>query len=312
MTARPFPAARYATSPPGDTRDWSDIAPVKLAFAVVYVARGGSLTVVQRHLEYIRRYAPACEWWIEAVAHRADPALRDMLADVPVHVHGPDDIPSFPQRGSVEHAHYLDALVAAALRRGATHVCTLDEDSFPVRADWLEQSLAHLAAGHALVAPLRAENRDTDLPHPSFLLTTADFIRETSPRFLPTNEQEPGLLAYRRKMGQRADTGIGYSYAAHRLGRSWAKLLRSNAVNDHRLIGGIYGDIVFHFAGGGRPRAFLPGLGIRVNSMPPEELAQLIERVTQENSVAARVALARLQRDMDGYLAYLRGQSPPP
>ncbi len=285
---------------------------MKLAFAVVYVARGGSLAVVRRHLEYVRRYAPGSDWWIEAIAHRAAPELHGMFADLPIHVHGPDAIAPFPERGSIEHAHYLDALVAAALRRGATHVCTLDEDSFPISTDWLDRSLRLLDEGNAFVAPLRTENRDKDLPHPSFLFTTAAFIRTNAPRFLPTNEQEPGLLAYRREVGQRADTGIGYSYAAHRLGLRWARLLRSNLVNDHRLIGGIYGDIVFHFGGGGRPRAFLPGLGIRVNRLTAEERERLILEVTRENFAATCLAQARLERDMDGYLAYLRGQAPPP
>lgn len=280
---------------------------MRLAFVVVYLARAETLPIVRRHLEFIRRYAPRCEWWIEAVAHRAGPEVRELLTVVPHRLHGPESVPPIDVRSSPEHAYYLDALVAQALEAGATHICTLDEDSFPVRADWLDVGLAQLRAGHALVATLRRENLDTDLPHPSFLLTTADFIRETAPRFLPTNEEEPGLRAYRRALGQRADTGIGYSYAAHRTGRSWAKLLRTNRVDDHRLMAGIYGDIVFHFGGGGRPRAFLPGLAVPWNKLTEAEREALLLRITQENLAFAKIALARLAADMDGYLAYLRG-----
>ncbi len=278
---------------------------IRLAFLVVYLAKEPYRPVFERHLEYIERYAPPGEWWIDAVAHRASEEVRDRLRSKPyVRLHGPDSIPPVQQGGSLEHAAYLDALVARALDAGATHICTLDDDSFPVRADWCAVALDHLAAGHAFVAPLRVENGDTDLPHPSFLFSSADFIRAEQPGFFP-DRTSPAFRRYRRDHQQVLDTGSGFAVAAHRSGRSWAPLLRSNARDDHPIMAGIYGDIAFHFGGANRAKVFrfdLQGAQGKDEMMARHAVAR------EKNEPIFRAGLARLQNDMDGYLAYLRGE----
>ncbi|MGG5818142.1 hypothetical protein [Falsiroseomonas sp. HW251] len=283
--------------------------PVRLAFAVVYLASPAAMPVVERHLEFVERFAPpGVDWWIEAVAHRANQAFRDRLAAMPrLRLHGPGSIPPVEEKwGSREHAHYLDALVRHAVARGATHLCTLDDDSFPARADWFEVVRARLEEGHAFVATFRAENGDRILPHPSFLATTADFVARTGARFLP--EDDPDLLPFLAAHGQTKDTGAGYALAAQRAGRGWARLPRSNAVNDHDIMAGLYGDIAFHFGGANRIRTqTFRRQKRRLDALAPPERRARLEAALAENRRDHEALMARVATDMDAYLAYLRG-----
>ena len=279
---------------------------MRLAFVVVYLVRGDAQPLFHRHLEFIRRYAPDCEWWLKAITHRAPDAVRATLAADPgIRLHTPEDLPPPAVEGaSAEHGAYLDAMIECAILDGATHICTLDDDSFPVRADWLDVALGHLDAGQAMVAAMRAENGDSDLPHPSFLVTTADFWREHRPRFLLPRGTSPEFDAYLRQHRQRPDTGIGYGFAAHRAGLPWAKLLRSNVVDDHYLMSGLYADIAFHFGGANRRKIFARDMATARRAADRDAALDMIGRANQAMSEAM---LARIAADMDGYLAHLRG-----
>ena len=271
---------------------------MRLAFVVVYLVRGNAQPLFRRHLEFIRRYAPSCEWWLEAVAHRAPDSVRSVLAADPgIRLHTPDVLPPpLVDSASAEHGAYLDAMIECAIADGATHICTLDDDSFPVRADWLDVALGHLDAGQAMAAAMRVENGDVDLPHPSFLVTTADFWREHRPRFLPPRGASPEFDAYLRETRQRPDTGVGYGFAAHRAGLPWAKLLRSNAVNDHYLMSGLYADIAFHFGGANRRKIFAQdkvtarSAADRVAACPVVESSRRSIRAVSSSASSVRVA----------------------
>lgn len=163
--------------------------------------------------------------------------------------------------------------------------------------------------GLAFAAAHRVENGDRNLPHPSFLVTTADFVAAARPRFLP--RWNAALAAFCRTHGQAFDSGVGYALAAQRTGRRWAPLLRSNVVNDHFLLAGLYGDIAFHVGGvnwAGDRQIFRRQHAANA-LLPQESRWARLDLEAQRNHAARERVMARMTADMDGYRAYLRGQA---
>ncbi|WP_374763440.1 hypothetical protein [Yunchengibacter salinarum] len=143
-----------------------------------------------------------------------------------------------------EHGLLLDRLVARAFAEGADRVLTLDTDSFPIVPDWAER----LSGAAPFTAILRRENGDTVLPHPSGCVITRRFFEDAGPTFWPdeATTRSDAYANWLSQVGQRPDTGIGYAHAAHRAGLRWQPLYRSNRRNVHPLVGGLYGDVLFH------------------------------------------------------------------
>jgi hypothetical protein len=106
-----------------------------------------------------------------------------------------------------------------------------------------------------VTAILRAENGDKFLPFPGGLLFTRDFYEKYDPRFLTTDDvmQSPDYREFMRVFEQARDSGLGYGFALWKNNLEWRRLLRSNAVDEHYLIGGIYGDLIFHLGFAARP-----------------------------------------------------------
>ena len=113
----------------------------------------------------------------------------------------------------------------------------------------------------------------------------------------------------------------------------WGKLRRTNAVDPHYLLGGIYGDAVFHMGGITRGKVFRTDLaGSRTHKLtqPLEHLPaptpklkdarrKLLRRVrrranvamAERNRVAYRELREHLLGDADGLIAELRGVAAP-
>ena len=166
------------------------------------------------------------------------------------------DVPDTALRGSREHGYYLDQLWRHALATDATHLCTLDVDAFPIRDDWVDAVAARITPESGLAAVSRLENGDTELPHPSCTLARRDFFERFKPSFSPDSDGTPEFRRFRITTGQSADTGIQLGYALWTAGLPWGRLVRTNAVNPHYLMAGIYGDAVFHLGGIGRGKLF--------------------------------------------------------
>src|SRR5512143_2978557 len=107
---------------------------MRLAIAVVYlVADSDDDKLLEVHLDQIEKNTPE-PYVLYAAANRLPENLRHALARHPnVSIL---DLPTTELRGSLENAFYLELLVKAAIEDGATHVCTLHMDSFPVRPGW--------------------------------------------------------------------------------------------------------------------------------------------------------------------------------
>ncbi|HUB72986.1 MAG TPA: hypothetical protein VL979_02975 [Solirubrobacteraceae bacterium] len=164
------------------------------------------------------------------------------------------------------------------------YIVTLDNDSFPVRADWLEVLVGGCEAGASLAGVYRDEMAPEIDPfiHVSGLCVRArellelgaSFGRDASP------EQE-----HNQDVGQRI------TYELTRRGRPLAPLRRSNALNYHFLLGGVYGDVIYHHGAGSRKGKFWTST----------------DRDGDERVNAALRAAAF--DDLDRLLAVLRGQA---
>ncbi|HXB14344.1 MAG TPA: hypothetical protein VNV44_01240 [Solirubrobacteraceae bacterium] len=156
------------------------------------------------------------------------------------------------------HASALDHL-ARKVPASFDYVVTLDNDSFPVRDDWLDVLVGGCERGAAVSGVYRDEFAAVLHPfiHVSGLCVRRAELRELGVSFGrnidPLGERQQ-TDEFNRDVGQK----ITYEFLAG--GRTIAPLHRSNKVNVHFVLGGIYGDVVYHHGAGGR-RAFFRSIG---------------------------------------------------
>jgi hypothetical protein len=294
---------------------------------VCYLKDDDDLPLLELHLERVAKHTPR-PTTVFAAANRASDAARAVLGSYPDVVIC--DNPDTELRGSREHGYHLDLLATRALDAGVSHLCTLDVDSFPIRDDWVDVVAAQAPEASGLAAVLRVENGDVALPHPSCTFAGRDFFERYAPSFSPDWDGTPEFRAFLRTTGQRGDTGIRLGYTLWSQGLPWGKLLRTNAVDPHYLMAGIYGDAVFHLGGIGRGKLFRKDLEGSVRhrmTRPLERLPVGSGRVAgvkrsvlhavrgqTENELAARndVIYAQLRdqllSDPDRLIATLRGR----
>lgn len=306
---------------------------VKLAIVVVYYvgADESDGNLITLHQSFIQKYTPKELYQVYASANRLPSHLYATLKAFPnTQV---CEIPSTCEQGSREHAYYLDALIQTAFQDGATHVCTLDVDSFPIREGWVDYLRSKLNGHKSLVAILREENNDTELPHPSCIFFDRDFYDRYSPRFYfdirtPPWVQSKAFGRLMWKSGQLPDTGIGIAFTLFQHQLKWARLKRSNQVNDHFLMGGIYDDVIFHLSSASwqgklfrgdenryrllRVRHWLKSYvvrfryGKRTVRLFMKLIINMVTRLSDVNQRTYRMIRDRLLADPDGYLLYLR------
>jgi hypothetical protein len=277
----------------------------RIGLCVVYLVDEPYEFLFYKHLEQIRRCSEGFDIRIYAGVNRLAPKYVEHLRALDF-VRLCELAPTV-SRNSDEHAHYLDQLTAVALSDGATYIATLDVDSFPIDPNWLARSQALLRDGAALVGVLRAENGDVAAPHPSYIFFAREFHERFHPTFaLPGDPRSEAIL---RAMGQRRlDTGAGYGVvlAEHQL--PWAQLLRSNRVNDHALLGGVYGRMVFHFGGASRDKVFVVDLAEAKRGRPGARKSDVYSEIAARNEQLAQAILRQMTADFDAYLHRLLGE----
>jgi hypothetical protein len=308
------------------------VDPRHLAVLTVAVVRDDAeRALLELQLDRLRRHTVE-PMTIHMVARRVPSDVRAWLTDQPdVRLLDP---PAPADTGSREHAAYLDALLHAARATDASHFATFDLDSFPVADDWLGRVLRMLPAGAGVAAVVRHENGDVCLPHPSGTVLTREFVDAYDVSFSPDTDGTPEFRRFLRDSGQRADTGIRLAQTLWAERLPWAQLRRTNAVNLHPVIAGIYGDCIFHLGAGSRVALFrrdliaspvhrltrpverVPvGTG-RLRSVKQRALAAVrrpaeSRRIAANRAVADR-ATAMVLHDPDALVAYLRGRGPEP
>lgn len=229
---------------------------IKLGIACVYFYDDQGGWILDLQLEYLARTLQGYEYTIYAGANRLAADLRRKLESTPrVRV---VPLPHYDGVGPREHAFYLDRLLWAAVEEGCTHVAAVDSDSFPIAPGWPHILLDRMGPAMRLAAVLRSENLDSHLPHPCGYFMRSSFLNDGHPKLLPEKKElaSAAFKSFLRQTGQRVDPGIGYGYALWRRDEPWLQLRRSNQVNLHFLMAGIYGGVFFHLGASSRPPVF--------------------------------------------------------
>jgi len=264
---------------------------MKLALTAVYLGEepndDGLLRV---HLDQIERNTPE-PYTLYAAVNRLPADSRAMLAgrrNVRVL-----ELPVTGLRSSRENAFYLELLVKAAIEEGATHVCTLHLDSFPVRPLWATE-LERKLRGDCVLAGLQRDPFRDRKPMTAFMLFTRDFYLSCRPAFLLSEEalKSTDYRRYATRHPHIKDSGSGYGFTVFREGLSWHPLVRT----DKGPAGwgfGIFGGLAFHLGGAN----WYPSATARKPARSPR-LARWVERSWRVASpllpARLRLRLARL------------------
>ncbi|HEU4448623.1 MAG TPA: hypothetical protein VFR63_01415 [Gaiellaceae bacterium] len=178
----------------------------------------------------------------------------------------------------ITHGRALDRLVRE-LPDDAEYVVTLDTDSFPIRDGWLENLVGRLRRGTSLAGIWRDEMAPVVRPyvHPSCLAIRRDTLLALGMPFLRKGRVE---------VAQNLTTAVVSA------GGRISRLRRSNVRNVHFVLGGVYGDIVYHHGAGSRR-------------------AKFHTKLSQQMDNAVRVGLRDAAfEDIDGLIEFLTGDAP--
>jgi hypothetical protein len=143
------------------------------------------------------------------------------------------------------HAAKLNALAELIAREADPNdvLIFLDGDAFPVAP--LDAFLRRTLARFPLAAIRRAENLGDKPPHPSFCATTVGFWQELG------GDWSRG--SWTNDLGWEIDDPGGRLLAAlTEKGIAWHALRRTNRVNLHPVLFGVYDDVVYHHGAGFR------------------------------------------------------------
>lgn len=303
---------------------------MRLGIAVVYLVKEESEPLLDLHLEWIARHTEV-PYTIYAAANRLLPHLREKLGARPeVRL---CTIPDTPLRHAEEHSYYLARLLEQIWGDGATHAAIMHVDSFPVRRGWVGELVVYLERGNALAGLFLEENDERMAPNTAFIFVPREFHERYGPYLgrMPVPESNPRLRAYRRLQDPIRESGDPYGFALYEHRLPWHKMRRSNVVDDHPIIGGIYDDLVFHLGGAARhdkkfwgdlrqlgrsalkerlDRALYSRIPGRLATLAPRGLRRLWNParagIEEANRAAFERVRDRLLADPDGYIEYLR------
>lgn len=244
---------------------------MKLGILVVYLASPENSWVIGKHLDRLARTRPFMDYTVYAAVNRLPEELHPMLRGYDFIK--PISLPPLEERGSQEHGMYLDMLAAHAVADGCDFICTFDADSWPIRDDWIEITFNLMKnSGCPAAAVLRAENGDSVLPHPLFSFLDASlFLSPYCKYWLDSSVGGEDYTDFLSRNEQRGDTGAGIGFCLMKTGNEWVKILRTNKKNFHYLMGGIYGDLIFHLGASTRDDLVFRGDDVTwiVNALEP-------------------------------------------
>lgn len=188
------------------------------------------------------------------------------------------------------HAVPLQRLYSFAKQHGPKYIVTMDSDAHPIRQGWLEELLTNIDDKKVISGIWRDELKDGIKPyiHPSCLCTTVNFIEQNGLRldYIAPNTDE-----------LRHDTLSSFTDKADELsGITYHKLRRSNKNNFHRLMGGVYGDYIYHHGAGTRK-----DIGFWDEDTTPE--------LREKYKLISQIASKLLFFSYDEYIGWLRGKA---
>jgi hypothetical protein len=195
-------------------------------------------------LREIQRRSKGSEYQVLVWDNTQMPALREIVRSHGARLlpHDEDIAEGGPAaRLVLLHARALNHLLSE-VGEAFDYVITLDTDAFPIRDGWIEELKRNLRAT-SLTGVWRDEMAARLEPfiHPSCLCVRRERLLEMD---------QPFSFAGVQDVGQRI------TYEVLDAGQRIMPLPRSNRRNAHFLIGGIYGDLVYHHAAGSRRPVF--------------------------------------------------------
>ena len=143
-----------------------------------------------------------------------------------------------------QHASPLQKLYEIARYDKVQYIVTMDTDAFPVKTNWLPYLIRQLDDQTVLAGVWRDELKKAIEPyiHPSCLCTTVDFVEKYRLRFDEVD------ISPEKKM----DTLSCFTRTALINNKKLFKLRRSNKEQFHYIMGGLYGDLIYHHGAGSR------------------------------------------------------------
>lgn len=169
----------------------------------------------------------------------------------------------------------------------------LDGDAFPI-GDVIP-AVRTLLEDHALAAVCRTENLGDRQPHPSFCAVPVSTWRQLQGDWSAGWCFAPG----------HSDVGANLLYRLESTSTPWAPILRSNVVDLHPVLFGVYGDLVYHHGAGfriGKVTRGDPQTGPRGPGR--DRRAERLERSRQNAELSDQV-LEQIRTDPDFYRQFL-------
>ena len=136
----------------------------------------------------------------------------------------------------IAHAEALDRLIAVT-SDDVEFLVLLDTDAIPIADGWLGTLTAKLDEGGAIVGVWRDEMAPelTPFVHVSCLCIRREEMLRSGVSFAERGDSEPGQILTRDLLRRK---------------RPVVAMRRTNTTNAHFLLGGIYGDTVYHHGAG--------------------------------------------------------------
>jgi hypothetical protein len=262
---------------------------VKLGIAVVYLVSPGTEPLLDIHLDWIDRYTKVPYRIYGSVNRLASPLVERLERRPQVVL---CDVPTTEERGAIEHSHYLDHLIKAAIDDGATHLLTLHVDSFPVAPTWTDRLFPLLTETCAFVT--------IDRINTAFFLFHRDFYLAYRPTFrlTPVERASAEFGRYMGKYHPIPHSGIGYGFRAFSEGMTWHYLTEPQVDTHSADFPSIYEGLIFHLKGTVRIAPGTPeplrGPGGRRSARLTERFLAVAKRMLPANT---RMALRLRFRD---------------
>jgi hypothetical protein len=245
------------------------------------------------------------------VHHQTDIWIDIQLRYLRRHVSGPylvhaafTGVDPEPHRGkfstaisvdTLEHFVKLDLVATSVMERAAPDdvIAFIDSDAFPIAPiSYLLQQLDEWP----LIAVRRDENLGDPQPHPSFCITTARVWRDVEGDW----GNHHGWL---NDAGERVhDTGGNLLNTLRERSVAWKPLLRSNEIDLHPVLFGIYDGSIYHHGAGSRLAVTRAGRAQVHRENPratPEELEAAVERSRERNRELSAQILDEIRADGD-------------
>ncbi len=182
-------------------------------------------------LDFIKKYTADFDHMV--YLDRTDPGLFNNSKIVGVS----SSIYDAPMSGSLAHSQGLNALLEYARTERHSYLLLIDSDSFPVVPNWLDLLLGSMGR-HEVAAVVRAENLDT-FAHPCVHLIKRSGL----------DKLIFGCFPHKNLLGTVVEDCRSNVL-------DFFPLIRTNVINLHPILFGLYGNCFYHHGAGSRKCLF--------------------------------------------------------